>query len=121
MSAISSYQQFADTIEIHKNRIDQLREENQKLKKLLGTTKDNNETLVYGLDELEYKLGQYQEAAWKLCQAIYYEQSEENKLAHSTRECISGFMYLWMHEDKKVFNETLRIADTAIEVLEVEE
>lgn len=121
MSAIASYQQFADTIEIHKNRVEQLREENQKLKKLLGTTKDNNQTLVYGLDELEYKLGQYQEAAWKLCQAIYYEQSEENQLAHSTRECISGFMSLWINEDKRVFNETFKITDTSIEVPGVEE
>lgn len=107
MSAISSYQQFADTIEIHKNRVEELREENQKLKKLLGLTKDNNETLCHGVDELEYKLGQYQEAAWKLCQSIYYEQNEENKLAHSTREYISEFMSLWTNEDKRVFDETI--------------
>ena len=107
MSAIASYQQFADTIEIHKNRVEQLREENQRLKKLLGSTNSDNQTLCYGLDELEYKLGQYQEAAWKLCQAIYYEQGEENQLPHSTRECISGFMSLWINEEKKVFSETM--------------
>ena len=107
MSAIMSYQQFADTIEIYKNRIEDLREENKKLKKLLNSSNSDNGTLCFGIDELEYKLGQYQEAAWKLCQAIHYEQTEEFQLAHSTRECISGFMSLWIQETKKIFNEQL--------------
>ena len=107
MSAISTYQQFSDTIEIHKNRIEHLREENQKLRKLLSLSQKDTEKLHYGVDDLEIKLGQYQEAAWKLCQALHYEQPDPTELNHSTRECISSFVALWNSEDKKMFDEAL--------------
>jgi FtsZ-binding cell division protein ZapB len=115
MSAISTYQQFADTIEVYKGRIEQLREENKTLKKLLSSSHTNNNNLNYGIDDLEQKLAQYQEAAWKLCQAIHYEQPDEVVLSHSTRECISNFTSLWNDEDKKVFDEILQPTTTLSE------
>jgi FtsZ-binding cell division protein ZapB len=105
MSVISSYQQFIDTLELYKSRIDDLKEQNLTLKKILGSSKTESERLNDGMDDLEYKLGQYQEAAFKLCQAIHYEQPDRTELAHSTKDTISNFMSLWNKESKKIFDE----------------
>jgi FtsZ-binding cell division protein ZapB len=110
MSAIASYQQFIDTIDVYKTRLDELREQNITLKKLLGSHRTESEKMNDGLDDLEYKLGQYQEAAFKLCQAIHYEQNDEGQLAHSTKDTISNFVSLWNKESKKIFDENIQSA-----------
>lgn len=112
MSAIMSYQQFIDTIETYKNRISELGDRNKELKTLLESFTKDNTGLHHGIDDLEYKLGQYQEAAYNLCKAIHYEQPDQTELSHSTRDSISNFLSLWNQEDKKIYEEKLNDTNT---------